>query len=194
MPCTTPACFSAFFRSTKIPTLVENSKFFSVLVFKTFFGNITIMIMIEIQYSGTALLLLVNPCVPHQNNGIMPQLYHFNYHLKRGCFVAEPVVWVKCLNCNQSSVYKNYGWFPSQIKAITCLPQNPHFLRWAKMNGTQRMALVSPWRMHCMYSTVVCQKAPLGLKQHQTAKKSNPVKTKPKQAFRLNRNGFKKLL
>jgi len=26
------------------------------------------MIMIEIQYSGTALLLLVNPCIPHQNN------------------------------------------------------------------------------------------------------------------------------
>jgi len=54
--------------------------------------------------------------------------------------------------CNQSSRYENYGQFPLQMEAIMCLPQNQHFLQWTKMNGTQRRALVSPWRMHCMYS------------------------------------------
>jgi len=38
------------------------------------------------------------------------------------------------------------------LKAITCLPLNRHFLWWKKMNGSQRRAMVSPWRMHCMYS------------------------------------------
>jgi len=50
--------------------------------------------------------------------------------------------------CNQSSPYENYTWFPLQM----CIPQNQHFSRWAKINGTQRRALVSPWRMHCVYS------------------------------------------
>ena len=30
--CTTPACFSTFYRCAMVPTLVENSKFFCVLV------------------------------------------------------------------------------------------------------------------------------------------------------------------
>jgi len=38
-------------------------------------GN-TIIMIIEIQGRGTALLLLVNPCILDQNNGTMlPQLY-----------------------------------------------------------------------------------------------------------------------
>jgi len=32
MLCATPACFSTFFQSTMVPTLVENSYFFNVLV------------------------------------------------------------------------------------------------------------------------------------------------------------------
>jgi len=56
--------------------------------------------------------------------------------------------------CNQRSHYENYGRFPLGIKAITCLPQNWHFSWWAKMNGTQRRTLVSPWKMHCMYSSM----------------------------------------
>jgi len=51
--------------------------------------------------------------------------------------------------CNQSSPYENYGRFLLQMEAILCLPQNWHFSWWAKMNGR---ALVSPWRMHCVYS------------------------------------------
>jgi len=38
------------------------------------------------------------------------------------------------------------------MEAITCLSQNRHFLWRTKMNGTQRRAVVSPWRMHCIYS------------------------------------------
>jgi len=38
------------------------------------------------------------------------------------------------------------------MQAITCLPLNRHFSWWTKMNGTQRRAMLSPWRAHCMYS------------------------------------------
>jgi len=38
------------------------------------------------------------------------------------------------------------------IEAIMCLPLNWHLPWWTKMNGTQRRAVLSPWRMHCMYS------------------------------------------
>jgi len=54
--------------------------------------------------------------------------------------------------CNQRSHYENYERFVLGIEAITCLPQNRYFLWLTKMNGTQRRALVSPQRMHCMYS------------------------------------------
>jgi len=30
--------------------------------------------------------------------------------------------------CNQSSHYENYRWFPLQMEAIMCLPQNQHFV------------------------------------------------------------------
>jgi len=44
----------------------------------------------------------------------------------------------------------HYEWKPSHA----CLPQNRHFSWRAKMNGTQRRALVSPCGMHYMYSGV----------------------------------------
>jgi len=50
MSYTTPACFSTFFRSTMVPTLVENN--FLVYLFVNFFVNTIIMIMIEIQDRG----------------------------------------------------------------------------------------------------------------------------------------------
>jgi len=34
-----------------------------------------------------------------------------------------------------TSHYENYGWFPLQMEAIMCLPQNRHFLWWAKIMG-----------------------------------------------------------
>jgi len=47
---------------------------------------------------------------------------------------------------------------------------NWHFSLSAKIDGTQRRALVSPWRMHCAYCGI-CQKALLGPKQYRTMKK-----------------------
>jgi len=35
------------------------------------------------------------------------------------------------------------------MEAITCLPQNWHFLLWGKMDAWD--AMVSPLRMYCMY-------------------------------------------
>jgi len=37
------------------------------------------------------------------------------------------------------------------MEAIMCLSQNQHFSQWEKINGTQRRALVSLWRMHLIY-------------------------------------------
>jgi len=56
--------------------------------------------------------------------------------------------------CNQISNFKNYGQFPLWMEAITQIPQNRdwNFLQWAKM---KRRALVSPWRMHSMYSSMI---------------------------------------
>jgi len=51
LSCTTPACFSIF-QCTMVPTLAD----FLVYLFVNFFGNTIIMIMIEIQCNGTALL------------------------------------------------------------------------------------------------------------------------------------------
>jgi len=41
------------------------------------------------------------------------------------------------------------------MEAITCLSLYWHFSWWKKMNGTQRRAVISPWRTHCMYSGMV---------------------------------------
>jgi len=61
--------------------------------------------------------------------------------------------------CNQgSSHYKNMDDFRYAKEAITC---NHHFSLSAKMNGTQRR---TPEER--IGHTAVCQKAPLGLKQH----------------------------
>jgi len=81
--CRTPgptACLKMFW-STMVPTLVENFHFFSI------HEKTIIMIMVEIQYSGTALLLLVNPWIPHQNDGNACP----SYCLKGRRFVASYV-------------------------------------------------------------------------------------------------------
>jgi len=74
------------------------------------------MVMIEIQYSDIALLLLVNPYIPHQNNGTACPL---TYRLKRRCFIAsyvQPVMQqyksttVKKSFWNQSNHYENFHY------------------------------------------------------------------------------------
>jgi len=90
-----------------------------------------IIIMIEMQYSSVAILLLANPCIPNQNNGTSCHSY-INHCLKRRCFVASYVVQIKnCLKITSAikvAHYENYGQFPLEIVAITCLPQNQYFL------------------------------------------------------------------
>jgi len=81
------------------------------------------------------------------------------YHQKRRYFVASYVQPIMQQNesttnfCNQSSYYENYKWFTLGIEAITCLPQNRHFFcgeqRWMGHKGGP---LVSPWRIHFMYT------------------------------------------
>jgi len=73
-----------------------------------------IMIMIEIQYSDTAFLLMVNPRIPHQNNSTACPSY-INNRLKRRHFVASYVQLIiqqyksTTVNfSNQSSHYENY--------------------------------------------------------------------------------------
>jgi len=64
------------------------------------------------------------------------------------------------------------GRFPLS-KGHHILPQNQHFLLSTKMNGAEKRTLV----IHKEYivHTVVCQKAPLRLKQCRTAKKIKPM-------------------
>jgi len=57
----------------------------------------------------------------------------------------------------------DYKWKPSRGTTKSML------LLLAKMNGAQRRILEE-----CIVHTEVCQKVPLRLKQHQTAKESSP--------------------
>jgi len=93
LSCTTPACFSTFFQSIMISTLVENSLFFSVLVFELFFGNTIIMIMIEIQHSRTALLLPMHTTSKQWNRA--PQLYQLSSEKNT----------LRCQLCSTRSLY-----------------------------------------------------------------------------------------
>jgi len=98
-----------------------------VHVFANFFGNSNI---IEIQGRDTALLLLVNPCIPHQKNGTTYPSY-INYCPKKRHFVAhyvQPIIQLyKSMKRTSAATYENYGQFPLQMEVITCLPQNRHF-------------------------------------------------------------------
>jgi len=111
----------------------------------------------NIQYSGTALLLLVNPFILHRNNCTTCPTYVF-------------IVWKEdaslstifnslCSSTNQQLLKRTFVIKVATMKimddlmeAIMCLPLNQHFSWWTKMNGTQRRAVLSPWRTHCMYS------------------------------------------
>jgi len=115
-----------------IPTLFENLLFLSALVFFFFTLLLETVLrrMIEIQGTRTALLLLVNTCILHQNNGTTCPSY-INYCLKRRCFVAGYFQPVQINNyfkefCHQID---NYGQLPLQIEDTACLPQNRHFLQ-----------------------------------------------------------------
>jgi len=90
--------------------------------------------------SGTALLLLVSPLIPHENNGTTCPTYVFIVWKEDILLPAMSNPLYSSTNqqlfkknfCNQSSHYENYGQFPLGFEAITCLPQNQHFSWWAK--------------------------------------------------------------
>jgi len=116
--------------------------------------TLMILVMIEIQYSSTALLLpLVNPCILHWNNRTACPTYLFIVWKKDTSLPAmfNPLQINNCLKRTFAPLWKL--WKISITNGSHHVPtQNLRFSWWAKMNGTQRRTLVSPWRMHCMYS------------------------------------------
>jgi len=132
MLCTSPACFSTFFDLAAMSSWVY--------------------LFIKIQGRCTALLFLVNPRIPHQNNGtVFPMA---NFRLKRMHIIMFNPLYsstnqqlFKKKLCSESSRYENYRLFLLWMEAIMFLTQNWHFSHWTKTNGIQRKALVSPWRM-----------------------------------------------
>jgi len=75
--------------------------------------------MKHIIYSGTALFLLVNPFILHQNNRTMHPTHVFIVWKEDASFTAMFNSLCSSTNqqlfknnfCNQSSHYENYGWF-----------------------------------------------------------------------------------
>jgi len=86
-----------------------------------------------------------SPCILHQNNGTM--LPEKTLCLALWCWLCPThYTAVRVNNCLKRT---------SAIKVATMkiITQNQHFSWWAKMNGIQRRALVSPWRVHFMNSS-----------------------------------------
>jgi len=125
------------------------------LFFKLFLKILLWLVIIEIQYSGTNLLLLVNPRIPHWNNGTVHPAYVFIIWKGDALLPATTVRIKNCLKRTSEIKVATMKITDDLMEAIMCLPQNQHFLWRAKMNRTLRSALVSPWRMHCMYSSVI---------------------------------------
>jgi len=126
---------------------------------------IVIMIM---QGRDTFLLLLVNLCIPHQNNSTVCPSY-INYCLKRKHFVSALLLamfnplWIKnfkrtsAIKVTTMKVMENF-WKPSHANHRIdnfCVKQ-----KWRR----------SPWRMHCMHSGM----AKSTTRAHWTVKKSSP--------------------
>jgi len=79
--------------------------------------------------------------------------FHDHYFISWNLWLMLSLIYTSALkmrNFQQSNCYE----LPLRMEAIMCLPQNQHYSWWAKMNGIQRKALVSPWRMHWMYSGI----------------------------------------
>jgi len=131
--------FQYFYVLYMVPTLVE----IPVYLFVNFFWK-----HYYYDYSGTALLLQVNPCILHTPHAPVISIIVWKEDvLLPAMFDRYTAVWINNYFCNQNSHYENHGRLLLWMEAIMCLPQNWHFLWWVKMNGTQKRALISPWRM-----------------------------------------------
>jgi len=118
-----------------------------------------IMILIEKQYRGTALLLLVNPHIPHRNNDTVCPIYILIVWKEDTSLPA--VLNPLCSSTNQQLFKKNFCTIKLATMKITddfhyeWKPSHAYHTFWGvKMNGTQRKALVCPLRMYCMYNGV----------------------------------------
>jgi len=109
------------------------------------------MIMIEIQCRGTALLLLVSPHIPHQNNGIMHPSY-INYHLKRICFVASYVcstyyiaaIVLKRITAIQVAIMKMWT-ISINVSTTKSTPFAVSKDKWGTKKGTSKNTLYAQW-------------------------------------------------
>jgi len=126
---------------------------------------------------STVLLLLVSPCILHRNNHTVHLTNVFIVWKEDTSLPAmfNPL----CSSMNQQLFKWTFVIKVATMKitddlmeAITCLPLNWHFSWWTKVNGTQRRAVVSPWRMHCMCSGMAKSTS-------QAQAKSNSKKIKP---------------
>jgi len=106
----------------------------------------------NIQYNGTAILLMVNPFMLHRNNRTACPTYVLIVWKEDASLLAmfNPLrsrtnqqLFKK--TCNQSSHYENYGQFNGSQHVPTTKSK---LSGWTKINGTQRRAVVSPWRRH----------------------------------------------
>jgi len=105
----------------------------------------------NMQYSGTALLLLVNPASKQSHRApILHEKKTLRYQL---CLTHYAAVQINN-SLKRTFVIKvaTMKITDDLMETITCLLLNRHFSWWTKMNGTQRKAMLSPWRTHCMYS------------------------------------------
>jgi len=142
----------------------------------TFFENIIIMIMNEMQYSSTALSLLVNPSIPHWNNGTVCHTCIFivwkeeTAMFNPSCSSTNQQLFKKNF-CNQSRHYENYGLLcvPSPWKSVDFLVGMWWLPFVTKIVCTDKSVV----HEECIACAAVWQKAPFGLKWRQTVKKSS---------------------
>jgi len=109
-------------------------------LFVNFFGNTIIMIQkynIVVQAMHTmALNAPVISTIVQKEYASLPGMFNLT------CNSMNQQLFKKNI-CHQNNPYENNGRFLLWMKAIPCLPENRHFLQWAKINGTQRRAFVS---------------------------------------------------
>jgi len=129
-----------------------------ILLLKFYYIMIMVMITFEIQYSSTALLLLVNPRILHRNNGTTCPTYILNFIVLKENASLPAMFNPLCSStnlkknfCNQSSLITDdfrYEWKPSRAyhKINTFHGEK----RWTGHKGGYWY--ISPWRMCCMYS------------------------------------------
>jgi len=87
MSCTTPACFSTFLIFYGPYSNLKFLIFMNLII--NFFGNTIIMIMIEIQYSGS--LIITGEPMHTASKQWYPVMY-INYCLKRRRFIVSSYV------------------------------------------------------------------------------------------------------